>query len=219
MLTPLLATAQEMNVNSLDLHRVFGASPIIYSLLLAMSIASLSIWLYSLLTLRERDMMPQEFTLQIRELLSEKRFDTALAACHENRNLCSSVLASGIAARRHGPQVMMDVVEAEGRRQGQTLWQRISLLNEIAVIAPMLGLLGTVMGIFIGFYDSEHSPDSLASIFDGFGIAVGTTVAGLVVAIMAMIFYATLRFRGLTLLNNVENEAVSLINLVEQESI
>ncbi len=209
---------QAQDAGALDLNRVFTASPLIYSLLLAMSVASLSIWLYSLLTLRLRDLMPEAFVSHVRQLLSEKQFDAALATCQENRNFCANILASGIAARRHGPQVMMDVVQAEGRRQGNSLWQRISLLNEVAVVAPMLGLLGTVLGIFIGFYDSEHSPDSLASIFDGFGIAVGTTVAGLIVAITAMIFYTTLKFRVLNLLNNVENEAVALINLVEQES-
>lgn len=204
--------------SSLDLGRVFGASPVVYSLLVIMSIAALTIWLYSLVTLKLSEMMPEAFANQIRQLLSERQFDTALAVCHENQNFCSNILASGIAARRHGPQVMMDVVQAEGRRQGNNLWQRISLLNEVAVVAPMLGLLGTVLGIFIGFYDSANSPDSLASIFDGFGIAVGTTVAGLIVAIMAMIFYATLKYRVLYLLNTVENEAVALINLVEQES-
>lgn len=203
---------------SLDMGRVFSASPLIYSILIILSIASLTIWLYSLVTLRLRDMMPEAFTHHVRQLLSDRQFDAALAICQENRNFCSSIIATGISARRHGPQVMMDVVQAEGRRQGNSLWQRIALLNEVSVVAPMLGLLGTVMGIFIGFYDSANSPDSLASIFDGFGIAVGTTVAGLIVAIMAMIFYVTLKYRVLNLLNTVENEAVSLINLVEQES-
>ncbi|MDP1834458.1 MAG: MotA/TolQ/ExbB proton channel family protein [Chlamydiales bacterium] len=209
--------AQAQQTGALDLTRVFAASPLIYSLLVVLSIASVSIWLYTFITLKLKDMMPDAFTHQVRQLLSERQFDSALALCHESRNFCSSIIASGISARRHGPQVMMDVVQAEGRRQGNSLWQRIALLNEVAVIAPMLGLLGTVMGIFMGFYDSGNSPDSLASIFDGFGIAVGTTVAGLIVAILAMIFYATLKYRVLNVLNTVENEAVAIINLVDQE--
>jgi biopolymer transport protein ExbB len=208
---------QAQQTGALDLHRVFAASPLIYSLLVVLSIASVSIWLYTFITLKLKDMMPDAFTHQVRQLLSERQFDSALSLCHESRNFCSSIIASGISARRHGPQVMMDVVQAEGRRQGNSLWQRIALLNEVAVIAPMLGLLGTVMGIFMGFYDSGNSPDSLASIFDGFGIAVGTTVAGLIVAILAMIFYATLKYRVLNVLNTVENEAVAIINLVDQE--
>lgn len=212
------ATDAEVVSGTLDLQRVLGASPVIYALLLALSVVSLSIWLYTMVTLRQRDLMPDDFTLQVRQLLTERQFDTALSLCNDNSSFCARVLGCGIAARRHGPQVMMDVVQAEGRRQGNALWQRISLLNEVSVVAPMLGLLGTVLGIFIGFYDSSNSPESLSAIFDGFGIAVGTTVAGLIVAIMAMIFYTTLKFRVLNLLNVVENEAVSLVNLVEQES-
>ena len=92
-----------------------------------------------------------------------------------------------------------------------------SLLNEVAVIAPMLGLLGTVLGLFFAFYDSNRTTESIASIFDGLGIAVGTTVVGLIVAILAMIFYTTLKFRVVNLLNTIENESMALATLVEYD--
>ena len=108
-------------------------------------------------------------------------------------------------------------MQAEGKRCGVSLWQRISVLNDIAIIAPMLGLLGTVLGLFYAFYDVNRSADTLASIFDGLGIAVGTTVVGLVVAILAMVFYATLKLRVVRLLNTIENEAVTLGHLIDFE--
>jgi len=211
-----LSQASEAS-HQLNLGLVFRASPVIYSILLLLSVGALSLWLYSLFTLKEEDLLPTEFTHHVRELLAQGQFEQALSYCQENHNFCASIVASGIAARRHGPQVMMDVVQSEGRRQGNSLWQRITLLNEVAVVAPMLGLLGTVLGLFFAFYDGSQSPESLAAIFDGLGVAVGTTVAGLIVAIMAMIFYTTLKFRVLGLLNSVENEAVGLINLIEQD--
>ena len=213
-----LSQASEAS-HHLDLGLVFRASPVIYTILLLLSVGALSLWLYSLFTLKEEDLLPTEFMHHVRELLAQGQFEQALSYCQENRNFCASILASGIAARRHGPQVMMDVVQSEGKRQGNSLWQRITLLNEVAVVAPMFGLLGTVLGLFFAFYDGSQSPESLAAIFDGLGVAVGTTVAGLIVAIMAMIFYTTLKFRVLGLLNSVENEAVALINLIEQDEV
>jgi biopolymer transport protein ExbB len=110
---------------------------------------------------------------------------------------------------------MIEAMQTEGKRFGVSLWQRISLINDVAIIAPMLGLLGTVLGLFHAFYDVNRSPDTLASIFDGLGIAVGTTVAGLIVAICAMVFYATLKYRVIQLLNHIENETIALGKLIE----
>lgn len=204
--------------STFDLMKVFMGCPLIYTLLIAMSLTALVVWLYSIITLRMKEMMPTEFVNHLRSLISEKRFEAALAYCKQDPNFCSQIMTSGINARKHGPQVMMDAIQSEGRRRGNSLWQRISLLNEIAVLAPMVGLLGTVIGLFFAFYDSNRSAESIASIFDGLGIAVGTTVVGLVVAILSMIFYTTLKYRVVNLLNSIENESMSIISLVEVES-
>lgn len=201
----------------LDLLEVFKASPLIYTLLGALSLFAFVVWLYSLLTVRHSLMVPSPFVKQVRTLLLEKRYDAALANCQKARHFTGSVLACGIAARGHGHQVMMEAMQTEGKRCGVSLWQRLSLLNDVVVIAPMLGLLGTVLGLFYAFYDVNRSADTLASIFDGLGIAVGTTVAGLIVAILSMIFYATLKFRVVQLLNTLENETLALGNLIEAQ--
>lgn len=220
LLLPISSFAQEttqVQEAYFDIVKVFQSCPIIYSLLLLMSVAALSVWLYSMLTLRLKDMMPEAFMQSIRELFTAKRYDEALNLCQQDRNYASTIISAGIAARKHGPQLMMDAMQAEGRRFGNQVWQRVALLNEIAVVAPMLGLLGTVLGLFLAFYDSSHSVDSIASIFDGFGIAVGTTVVGLIVSILAMIFYTTLKFKVVNLLNVVENESLALVTLVEAQ--
>ena len=161
--------------------------------------------------------MPSGFMHQMRELIHEGRTDVALSTCEQQAHFSANLIGSALAVRKHGPQVMMDALHAEGRRQGVSLWQRVALLNEIAIVAPMLGLLGTVVGLFIAFYGMNRSAESLAAIFDGFGMAVGTTVAGLIVAIMAMIFYTTLKFRLVHLLSSVENEALSVLTIVDYE--
>jgi biopolymer transport protein ExbB len=169
-------------------------------------------------TLRLADLMPQEFIRKIRDLFVEKKYETALTVCREENTFASGIIAAGIASRKHGAQVMIETMKSEGRRSGNSLWQRISLLNEIAVVAPMLGLLGTVLGLFFAFYETNRTAESIASIFDGLGIAVGTTVLGLIVSILSMIFYTTLKFRVINMLSTVENEAFSLVSLMEVEN-
>ncbi len=210
-LLPILAE----ETTHLDLLQVFKAAPFIYIILFTLSLFAFVVWLYSVLTLRPSLMVPMNFLKQIRGLLLEKRYDAALDACQKARNFSGSILACGIMAREHGHQTMVEAMQTEGKRCGVTLWQRISLINDVVIIAPMLGLLGTVLGLFYAFYDVNRSPDTLASIFDGLGIAVGTTVAGLIVAILAMVFYATLKFRVIRLLSALENETLILGNLIE----
>lgn len=200
-----------------DIMEVFYSCPLIYSVLILMSIAATAVWLYSMFTLRLSDMMPQDFMGQVRSFFAEKRFDAALLACKEKDSFTAQIIAAGIASRKHGPHLMIEAMKSEARRAGNSLWQRISLLNEIAVVAPMLGLLGTVVGLFFAFYNSGRTAESIASIFDGLGVAVGTTVVGLIVSILAMIFYTTLKFRVVGLLSTIENESLALVSLVDSE--
>lgn len=200
---------------TLDLMKVYEGCPWIYTILLMMSLASVTIWLYSLFTLRASDLLPGEFLNHIRELLKSKHYEEALATCQQEQNFSSGVIASGLASRKLGPHMMLETMQSEGKRSGVKLWQRITFLNEIAFVAPLLGLLGTVLGLFFAFYDTNRTPESLTAIFDGLGIAVGTTVAGLLVAILAMFFASILKYRLVNLLNSAERELLALIPLIE----
>jgi len=203
----------------LDLIQVYKASPLIYSILFGLSLFAFVVWFYSFFTISKTIMIPTDFIQHMRGLLLEHKYDPALVSCQKAKHFSGKVLASGLLSKEHGRQAMIEAMEAEGKRCGVTLWQRISLINDVAIISPMLGLLGTVLGLFYAFYDVNRTPDTLAAIFDGLGIAVGTTVAGLIVAIFAMIFSATLKFRVIRLLNILENETFALGNLIEARGI
>lgn len=203
--------------SKLDLGEIFGASPFIYTILFLLSLFSFVMWCYTLLTIKSAKMMPEQFIKQVKSHLLERRYDAAYMTCQKSKHFLGTILASAIVARKYGHPVMMETLAAEGKRCGITLWQRIALLNDVAIIAPMLGLLGTVLGLFYAFYDVNRSPDTLVSIFDGLGVAVGTTVAGLIVAILAMIFYTTLKFRVVRILNLLENEALAFGHLIEAQ--
>jgi biopolymer transport protein ExbB len=209
-------TGTEAEGATLDLAKVFQGSPIIYTVLFFLSMTSFVLWLYSILTLKSSDLLPEDFQTTIEDHLKHKRYQAAQALCDEEANFSASILSSGLAARKHGNQAVVEAMEAEGKRKGVSLWQRISLLNDIATIAPMLGLLGTVVGMFYAFYDVNRTTESLSHIFDGLGIAIGTTVSGLIVAILSIFFYTSLKFRVSNLLSNVENQVIHLGNHIDK---
>jgi biopolymer transport protein ExbB len=198
-----------------DIKKVFTSAPIIYSLLSLMSIGSLAIFLYSLAGFRTKNILAEDFILELKDCLQSSRFADAEALCSERSTMLSSMISAGIRARSNGTQVMIDAVKSEGKRTSASLWQRLSLLNDVVMIAPMLGLLGTVIGMFYAFYDVNRSIESINALFDGLGIAVGTTVMGLIVAIVAMVLYTTLKYQLVKTMSRVENEALVLLPLLE----
>lgn len=198
-----------------DLKKVFASAPVIYSLLSLLSVGSFAIWLYSLATFRSKDLLPRDFVEQLKALLKTSRYEEARELCQSQGKLLGSIISAGISSRRLGAQIMIDAMKSEGKRASTSFWQRLSLLNDVVIIAPMLGLLGTVIGMFYAFYDVNRSVESINALFDGLGIAVGTTVMGLVVAILAMIFYTTLKYQLVKTLSSVENEALALSPLID----
>ncbi len=200
---------------TIDFGKVFAGSPTIYSFLFLLSMSSFFIWLYTILSLRTSQILPKNTLKILREKLASKQFPEALDICETNNSLLFKMLASGLSTRSQGTTNMMDAVRLEGKRASGAHWQKIGLLNDIAIIAPMLGLLGTVLGMFYAFYDVNRSMESISAFFDGLGISVGTTVCGLLVAILAMLFHSMTKYKLVKQLSLIENEAKTLTNLID----
>ena len=104
-----------------------------------------------------------------------------------------------------------------GRKEVATLWQNISYLADIATVAPMVGLLGTVLGMIqafnvIAFQTAVVKPILLAG---GVSKAMVTTAGGLIVAIPIMIFYAYFRGKVQEISSIVESYLTDIIKIVE----
>ncbi len=200
---------------TIDLGQVFSGSPTIYSVLLLLSIASVGIWSYALLSLRTSELLPKEAFETLRNQLHARSYETALDTCKNNPTLLFGMVGTAIKNRHQGSATMLEMMKSEGRRLSLAYWQKINLLNDIAIIAPMLGLLGTVLGMFYAFYDLNRSAESISALFDGLGISVGTTVGGLVVAILALMFHAITKYRLMKQLTLVEAEAEAIAQSLE----
>jgi biopolymer transport protein ExbB len=103
--------------------------------------------------------------------------------------------------------IVRDAIEGEGARQASLLWQRIQYLMDVAVIAPMVGLLGTVLGMLQSFAGMEVEMGVVKPLAVAAGVAKAliTTVGGLIVGIVAMGLYALFRGRVNSLVGGLEN--------------
>jgi biopolymer transport protein ExbB len=114
------------------------------------------------------------------------------------------------------PTLLKEIIEGEGGRQAAQMQSQTQYLLDIAVIAPMLGLLGTVLGMMQAFNAvaldiARARPMVLA---DGVSKALVTTAAGLFIGIPAMAFYAFFRGRVSRLVALLESHSADLVVLL-----
>ncbi|AHE98872.1 MotA/TolQ/ExbB proton channel family protein [Thioalkalivibrio paradoxus] len=134
------------------------------------------------------------------------------------RSPLGQVLAAGLAAQNHSREVMKETIEETGRRVAHELERFLNTLGTIAMITPLLGLLGTVVGmieVFTVITDvGVGSPRDLAG---GISQALVTTAAGIGVAIPTLIFHRYFRGRVDELVLEMEMEAVKLVEVIHGE--
>lgn len=204
------------NALQISLKQVFSNSPFIYSLLLGMSFTSIAICLYVILRVRQQTTVCEEFSKEIRNRFSNRDFKAISDLCSKHPNWLSKIVLSGMNSKKYGLNTVLENMKSEGKRATISSWQQLGILQDIAIISPMLGLLGTVIGLFYAFYDLNRSFNSISNLLDGLGISVGTTVAGICVAILAMILHSTTKFRLVRSLAKIEVEASSLAYLIDE---
>lgn len=189
----------------------------------AMSIAALALILYFLATLRREQVIPRRFLEGVRGLIRDGRVVEAQNACRADTSAVAAILGSALdyvlRTKHPDPGLLREIVEGEGGRQATIIQNQTQYLLDIAVIAPMVGLLGTVMGMLTAFNAvaldlAKAKPMLLAG---GVSQALITTVAGLLVAIPAMIAYAYFRGRTSRLISDLEKTSADLLTLIVKE--
>ncbi len=133
------------------------------------------------------------------------------AGSKEAGDAMGRVLKAGLEARRRGPEVVRVVALDAAQREVAALERGLGMLLVAAQVAPLLGLLGTVIGLIEAFKAaSEAAAVTPALLSAGLSKALGTTVAGLWVAIPAYIAYGTLSSLAGRLIDQLEHAATDL---------
>lgn len=176
-----------------------------------------------LINLRTGRVIPRPFVKRLIEQLQQQQIDReeALELCERNPSAIASILAAAL--KRYGrPAVEVEqaVLDA-GERESNHLRRHMRLLNAISNVAPLLGLLGTVMGMIQSFNDIAGSqamgrPEMLAG---GISQALLTTAAGLLVAIPAYLMYMYFLGRTDRLIMEMDSHAQQLVDTICAEGL
>lgn len=182
------------------------------------SIVAAAIILERLWTLQSKRVLPIELTDKVWRWVEQGQIqDKHIAALEQNSPL-GKVLAVGLANRHRDRAILKEAIEDTGRHVIHELDRFIGTLGMIASLSPLMGLLGTVMGMIRTFNAITTSgignPTALAG---GIAEALITTAAGLAVAIPATIAYRVLRGKVERLVVAMEKEAMKLVQAIEQQ--
>lgn len=195
------------------LGEVFQAGGWTMYVIFGMSVVGLFLVLWFLLTLRGEMLFPWKVQQRLAEAAQQADVEALRALCAAQDCALSQLLHAALEQLAIDPRApyenLAGAMEDEGSRVAARLWQRIQYLLDIAVVAPMVGLLGTVLGMLESFAGLQAElgaviPTTLAS---GVAKALITTAAGLLIGIPAMLLYAAFRGRVTALISGLESAA------------
>ena len=183
--------------------------------IVAASIIALGIVLERLWALQKRRVIPKHLVAQVWHWERNQQLDGERVKTIRDGSPLGRVLAAGIAARDKDREVMRETVEETGRHVVHELERYLNTLGTIAAISPLLGLLGTVIGMIEVFTNlTVHGAGDVSNLAGGISQALITTATGLSVAIPSLMFYRYFRGRVDELVVFMEQEAVKLIEVM-----
>ncbi len=160
--------------------------------------------IHCLLVLRPSQMLPQKFMDSLGTYLAQGDLKGASGACERSASVFARVVLAGLRKLGEAPEKIREAVGAAGAREVAHLHQKIAYLANIGTISPMLGLLGTVTGMVMGFNVIASGEARHYLLAAAIAQALITTVVGLCIGIPAMMVYYYLRARLLRLTTNME---------------
>lgn len=188
---------------------------VLYGILLC-SVVMLAVFLERLWVLRAGRVIPRHLAAEVTDLLQKGEAEVAVGYCEKEGSALGKILAQALKHRGHGLTVVQQAIDEEMQRQAHKLETGTGLLGIIVTLAPLLGFLGTVIGMVDLFSSVAAAGEvhNIGVIADGVYKALYTTVAGLIVAIPATLFHRyTLSLVDLRLLK-LEEETALVVNFL-----
>ena len=167
--------------------------------------------------IRSASRINQNFMSNIRDYLLNGKMDAALALCRNTNTPISRLLLKGI--KRIGKPIkeVESAVESEGKLEIYKLEKNMTILGIISGIAPMMGFVGTIVGVIKIFYDiSVEKNISIDVIAGGLYVKMITSAAGLLIGIFAFICFNLLNSMIDRVAYMLEQNAVDFIDLIQE---
>jgi len=201
---------------------LYSLGPFLYPLALTSFVV---VWfsIERLVVLRRGRVIPRPFVRRFFEHLEEGKLDakSALKLCEENGSPIASIFAHGL--RKWGKssvEVEQAIIDG-GDRQVSQLRKHLRVLNGASTVAPLLGLLGTVVGMIDSFNTiaTKSAMGKSEELAAGIGLALLTTAAGLIIAIPALIMYMYLSGRVDALIIEMDRLSQDLVDMISAEGL
>jgi biopolymer transport protein ExbB len=217
----LASAAEETAKKDLTIIELLSKGGWVMTALVALSIFTLILVLLYFLTLRRSTVVTNKFMNNAEAMIRKRDYLGLIAYCHRRNESVARVTQKTLDFLTKNPTAsrpeIREIAEAEASRQSGILSQRISYLADIGGIAPMIGLLGTVIGMIKSFMEIANGNiegTKQLELAEGVWEALITTAAGLVISIIAMTFYSYFRGRVQNHIAELEAAGTHILALI-----
>ena len=180
--------------------------PLIFASIIALAIIGERFW-----SLRAEIVAPSDLLPEVQKLLNQGTIKKDVIAKIKEHSFLGEIFASALNNSNSSAAHIKEAIEESGRSVNYKLEKYLSILGTIAAVAPLLGLLGTVIGMVDLFSSFTSSGHDVAVFARGISVALYNTATGIIVAVPAMIFYRYFRSRVEDLIFDMEQQAIKLI--------
>ncbi|MFD0994112.1 MotA/TolQ/ExbB proton channel family protein [Tenacibaculum geojense] len=191
---------------------------IIIALLFVLLATALYIYFERFFAIRAASQVNKDFMNQIRDHVLAGKIDSAKALCENTSTPTARLIGKGISRIGKPLEDINTAIENAGKLEVYQLEKNVSVLATIAGAAPMIGFLGTVIGMIVAIHEIANSGGQIdiKMLSDGLYTAMTTTVAGLIVGIVAYIAYNHLVVRTDKVVYQMEAKSVEFLDLLNE---
>ena len=187
---------------------------LIIAVILAASLLAVAVFVARLLVLQRGRIAPGRLSGQVRDLVVREEFPQALTLCRMDDSPMARLYLAGLRERDKPREITKELMLEVGRHEATLLGRGLPVLDVVAVISPLLGLLGTVWGMIAVFRAIEvHGVGNAGALAGGIETALYTTFAGLLVAIPVRVAHTFLQSRVDALIMHMEELALEFLDL------
>lgn len=184
--------------------------PILLASMLALAISLERAW-----TLRSSRVAPPDLLARVWQWIRSGQLDAGKLKELRSDSPLGEILAAGLLNSKHGREIMKESIEEAASHVIHDMEKYLTLLGTLAMISPLLGLLGTVVGIIEAFMTvTAGGINDPAMLAGGISKALITTAGGMVVAIPAMIMHRWFQRHIVTMTVEMEQQAIKLVDIV-----
>lgn len=177
----------------------------------------LVIFIERYLTIRKSSKDESNLMFQVKQNIHDGRLDSAIALCKNSKSPLARMLEKGLKRIGRPIKEIEGAIENTGKLEVAKLEKNIGILGIIAGIAPMLGFVGTIIGVIAIFHDvSIKGEIEIGTISGGLYTKMITSATGLIIGIVAYVLYHILNMMVEKIILKMETDAIEFIDLLEE---